>query len=53
MAGQASITSTPAKIIRQEKRVGSPEKDKAADIVLCDEDLLEYTPHVCTVIMKD
>jgi len=47
----ASITSTPAKIIKQDKRVGSLEKNKDADIVLYDGNPFEYTSHVCTVII--
>lgn len=47
----AAITSTPAKIIGQDKRVGSLEKNKDADIVLYDGDPFEYTSHVCTVII--
>ncbi|MEJ8756436.1 amidohydrolase family protein [Pontibacter sp. H259] len=47
----AAITTTPSKIIGQDKRVGSLEKGKDADIVLFDGDPFEYTSHVCTVIV--
>ncbi|GHA73983.1 amidohydrolase family protein [Pontibacter akesuensis] len=47
----AAVTSTPAKIIGQDKRVGSLEKGKDADLVLYDGDPFEYTSHVCAVII--
>ncbi|MDX5422215.1 MAG: amidohydrolase family protein [Hymenobacteraceae bacterium] len=47
----AAITTTPAKLIGQEKRIGSLEKGKDADVVLFDGDPFEYTSHVCTVII--
>ncbi|WP_242916114.1 amidohydrolase family protein [Pontibacter liquoris] len=47
----AAITSTPARIIGQEQRVGSLEKNKDADVVLFDGDPFEYTSHVCAVII--
>ena len=48
----AAITTTPAKVIGQEKRVGSLEKGKDADVVLFDGDPFEYTSHVCTVLVN-
>lgn len=47
----AAITINAAKIIGQDKRVGSLEKGKDADIVLFDGDPFEYTSHVCKVII--
>ncbi|WP_460879999.1 amidohydrolase family protein [Pontibacter rugosus] len=47
----AAITTTPAKIIGLDKRVGSLEKGKDADLVLYDGDPFEYTSHVCAVII--
>jgi imidazolonepropionase-like amidohydrolase len=47
----AAITTTPAKLIGLEQRVGSLEKGKDADIVLFDGDPFEYTSHVCAVII--
>lgn len=47
----AAVTSTPAKILGLEQRVGSLEKGKDADLVLFDGDPFEYTTHVCTVII--
>ncbi|RIJ43247.1 amidohydrolase [Pontibacter oryzae] len=48
----AAITTTPAKIIGLDKRVGSLEKNKDADLVLFDGDPFEYTSHVCTVLIN-
>jgi imidazolonepropionase-like amidohydrolase len=47
-----AITISPAKIIGLDKRVGSLEKGKDADIVLLDGDPFEYTTHVCAVIIN-
>ena len=47
----AALTIAPSKIIGQDKRIGSLEKGKDADIVLFDGDPFEYTSHVCTVIV--
>ncbi|MDX5418151.1 MAG: amidohydrolase family protein [Hymenobacteraceae bacterium] len=47
----ATITTNAARIIGQEKRIGSLEKGKDADIVLFDGDPFEYTSHVCAVII--
>ncbi|MBC5775630.1 amidohydrolase family protein [Pontibacter sp. KCTC 32443] len=48
----AAITTAPSKMIGQDKRIGSLEKGKDADIVLFDGDPFEYTSHVCTVIVN-
>jgi len=48
--GLKSITINAARIIGQEKRIGSIEKGKDADIVIFDGDPFEYLTHVCTVI---
>ncbi|AKD05497.1 amidohydrolase [Pontibacter korlensis] len=47
----AAITSTPAKIIGLDDRVGTLEKGKDADLVLFDGDPFEYTSHVCAVVI--
>jgi imidazolonepropionase-like amidohydrolase len=47
----AAITINAARIIGQDKRVGSLEKGKDADIVLFDGDPFEYTTHVCKVMI--
>jgi imidazolonepropionase-like amidohydrolase len=49
--GLATITSNAAKIIGADKRVGSLEKGKDADVVLFDGDPFEYTSHVCAVFI--
>ncbi len=48
----ASVTISPAKILGLEKRIGSLEVGKDADVVLYDGDPFEYTSHVCTVIIN-
>ena len=48
----ASITINAARIIGVDKRVGSIEKGKDADMVLFDGDPFEYTTHVCGVIIN-
>ncbi|MFD2514699.1 amidohydrolase family protein [Pontibacter locisalis] len=48
----AAVTTTPAKIIGLDKRIGSLEKGKDADVVLFDGDPFEYTSHVCAVIIN-
>lgn len=48
----AAITTTPAKIIGLDKRVGSLAKGMDADLVLYDGDPFEYTTHVCTVLIN-
>ncbi|NEM96905.1 amidohydrolase family protein [Pontibacter burrus] len=48
----AAITTTPAKMLGHEKRIGSLEKGKDADVVLFDGDPFEYTTHVCTVLVN-
>lgn len=48
----AAVTSTPAKILGQEKRIGSISKGMDADLVLFDGDPFEYTTHVCTVMIN-
>ena len=46
-----SITINPAKLLGIDKRVGSIETGKDADLVLYDGDPFEYTTHVCKVII--
>jgi len=46
-----AITLNPARLLGLEKRIGSIEKGKDADIVLYDGDPFEYTTHVCKVII--
>ncbi len=48
----ATITIDAAKIIGVDKRVGSLEAGKDADVVLFDGDPFEYTSHVCGVIVN-
>lgn len=48
----ASITISAAKILKIDKRVGSIEVGKDADIVIYDGDPFEYTSHVCHVILN-
>jgi len=47
----AGITVNAARILGLEKRVGSLEAGKDADVVLFDGDPFEYTTHVCGVII--
>ncbi|MDX5420253.1 MAG: amidohydrolase family protein [Hymenobacteraceae bacterium] len=47
----AAITSTPAKIMGLDKRVGALAKGMDGDLVLFDGDPFEYTSHVCTVLI--
>ena len=47
----ASITLSPAKILKIDDRVGSIEVGKDADIAVFDGDRFEYTSHVCNVIL--
>jgi len=46
-----AITLNPARLLGLDKRIGSLEKGKDADIVLYDGDPFEYTTHVCKVII--
>jgi imidazolonepropionase-like amidohydrolase len=46
-----AVTINPAKLLGLDKRIGSIEKGKDADIVLYDGDPFEYTTHVCKVII--
>lgn len=48
----ASITIDAARILGVEKRVGSLESGKDADVVLFDGDPFEYTTHVCGVVVN-
>jgi len=48
----ATITIDAARIIGMEKRIGSLEAGKDADVVLYDGDPFEYTTHVCGVIIN-
>ena len=46
-----TITIDAARIIGQERRVGSLERGKDGDVVIFDGDPFEYTSHVCTVVI--
>ncbi len=46
-----AITINPARLLGLEKRIGSLEKGKDADIVLYDGDPFEYTTKVCKVFI--
>lgn len=46
-----AITINPAKLLGLDKRIGSIEKGKDADLVLYDGDPFEYVTHVCKVII--
>lgn len=46
-----AITINPAKLLGLDKRIGSLEKGKDADLVLYDGDPFEYTTHVCKVFI--
>ena len=46
-----AITINPARLLGLDKRIGSLEKGKDADMVLYDGDPFEYTTHVCKVII--
>lgn len=48
----ATITSSAAKVIGQDGRVGSLEPGKDGDLVLFDGDPFEYTSHVCAVVIE-
>jgi imidazolonepropionase-like amidohydrolase len=48
----AAITIDAARIVGVEKRVGSLEAGKDADIVLFDGDPFEYATHVCAVVVN-
>ncbi|MCI0707247.1 MAG: amidohydrolase family protein [Ignavibacteriae bacterium] len=48
----AAITIDAARVIGVDKRVGSLETGKDADVVLFDGDPFEYTTHVCGVIVN-
>ena len=49
--GLKSITLHPARLLGVEKRVGSIEVGKDADLVMFDGDPFEYTSHVCKVMI--
>lgn len=51
-AALASITINPARILGLEKRIGSLEPGKDADVVLFDGDPFEYSSHVCGVVVN-
>jgi len=48
----AAITIDAARILGVDKRVGSLEAGKDADLVLFDGDPFEYTSHVCAVVVN-
>ena len=47
-----TITLDAARVIGQEKRIGSLERGKDADLALFDGDPFEFTTHVCTVLIN-
>jgi len=51
-AALASITRTPAEILGLDDRLGTIEPGKDADLALFDGDPLEYTSHVCHVVIR-
>jgi imidazolonepropionase-like amidohydrolase len=48
----ATITIDAARVIGMDQRVGSLERGKDGDVVLFDGDPLEYTTHVCGVLIE-
>ena len=48
----AAVTIDAARIIGQDRRVGSLERGKDGDVVLFDGDPFEFTSHVCGVIIE-
>lgn len=48
----ATVTIEAARIIGQERRVGSLEPGKDGDLVRFDGDPFEYTSHVCGVVIE-
>jgi imidazolonepropionase-like amidohydrolase len=46
-----AITVNPAKLLGLDKRIGSIEKGKDADLVLFNGDPFECTTKICTVII--
>ena len=48
----AAVTIDAARIIGVDRRVGSLERGKDGDVVLYDGDPLEYTTHVCAVVIQ-
>jgi imidazolonepropionase-like amidohydrolase len=51
-AALATITIDAARIIGQDRRLGSIEVGKDGDLVLFDGDPFEYTSHVCGVLIE-
>jgi imidazolonepropionase-like amidohydrolase len=47
-----TITIDAARVIGQERRVGSLEAGKDGDVVIFDGDPFEYTSHVCAVVIE-
>ncbi|HYR11743.1 MAG TPA: amidohydrolase family protein [Longimicrobium sp.] len=47
-----TITIDAARVIGQERRVGSLEAGKDGDVVVFDGDPFEYTSHVCAVVIE-
>ncbi|MFN8648322.1 MAG: amidohydrolase family protein [Gemmatimonadales bacterium] len=48
----ATITRDAARVIGQDRRVGTLEVGKDGDLVLFDGDPFEYTSHVCAVVIE-
>ncbi|MFX5578921.1 amidohydrolase family protein, partial [Acinetobacter baumannii] len=49
--GLKAVTLNPAKLLGIDKRVGSIEKGKDADLVLYDGDPYEYLTNICKVMI--
>jgi imidazolonepropionase-like amidohydrolase len=47
-----TITIDAARVIGQDRRVGSLERGKDGDVVVFDGDPFEYTSHVCAVVIE-
>jgi imidazolonepropionase-like amidohydrolase len=48
----ATITRDAARVIGQDRRVGTLEVGKDGDLALFDGDPFEYTSHVCAVVIE-
>jgi imidazolonepropionase-like amidohydrolase len=51
-AALRAVTLDAARVIGMERRVGSLEPGKDADLALFDGDPFEYTSHVCGVVIE-